>query len=129
MARVTVEDCIKKVQNRFALVLMAARRAKDLDRGAAPTVMRDNDKSTIIALREIAEETLSLEGLEKLAKQGLIEEPETVFKDETNQEEKAFNLSLTETDADFDSDSDDEDSTEDDLSDDELLEDDSITEE
>jgi DNA-directed RNA polymerase subunit omega len=76
MARVTVEDCIQKVKNRFELVLMASRRAKDLERGARPTVMRDNDKSTIIALREIAEETISLEGLEKLTKKGLLDEGE-----------------------------------------------------
>ena len=73
MARVTVEDCIEKVKNRFELILMASKRAKDLERGAQPSVPRDNDKSTIIALREIAEETISLEGLNKLAKRSLVE--------------------------------------------------------
>lgn len=73
MARVTVEDCIEKVKNRFELILMASKRAKDLERGAQPSVPRDNDKSTIIALREIAEETISLEGLNKLSKRSLVE--------------------------------------------------------
>ena len=72
MARVTVEDCIEKVNNRFKLVLMAAKRAKDLERGARASVARDNDKSTIIALREIAEEAISLEGLESIAKQSVV---------------------------------------------------------
>lgn len=73
MARVTVEDCIEKVKNRFELVLMAAKRAKDIDRGAVPSVTRDNDKPTIIALREIADEALSLEGLRELAKRSTYE--------------------------------------------------------
>ncbi len=68
MARVTVEDCIEKVPNRFELVLMASKRAKDIEHGAMPSISRDNDKSTIIALREIAEETISIEGLRELAK-------------------------------------------------------------
>ena len=68
MARVTVEDCIEKVENRFELVLMAAKRAKDIDRGTMPSIPRDNDKSTIIALREIAGDTISLDGLRELAK-------------------------------------------------------------
>ena len=74
MARVTVEDCVEKVKNRFELVLMAARRAKDIERGATPSVSRDNDKPTIIALREIADETISISGLEELTKRGLIED-------------------------------------------------------
>ena len=121
MARVTVEDCIQKVKNRFALVLMASRRAKDIDRGAAPTVMRDNDKSTIIALREIAEETISLEGLEKLTKQGLVEETEPGFMEEENQEE-VFNINSVEPGTDFISEEDEDDSDEED--DEELSEED-----
>lgn len=55
MARVTVEDCLKEVENRFDLVLKASKRAHQLELGAAdPTVVRDNDKPTVIALREIA---------------------------------------------------------------------------
>ena len=74
MARVTVEDCIEKVKNRFELVLMASKRAKDLERGSQPSIPKDNDKATIIALREIAEETISLEGLTELTKRSLIED-------------------------------------------------------
>lgn len=55
MARVTVEDCLDKVDNRFDLVLAAAKRARDLTRGAVARVPIDNDKSTVVALREIAE--------------------------------------------------------------------------
>jgi DNA-directed RNA polymerase subunit omega len=71
MAKVTFEDCIKKISNRFKLVLMSSRRAKDIERGAPPSVMRDNDKPTIIALREIAEDTISLISLEELTKKNL----------------------------------------------------------
>ena len=74
MARVTVEDCIERVKNRFELVLMASKRAKDLERGAQPSIPRDNDKPTIIALREIAEESISLEGLREIAKRGVAED-------------------------------------------------------
>ena len=63
MARVTVEDCIEKVENRFELVMMAAQRARKIGSGAALTVERDNDKKTVIALREIAGETVSVEAL------------------------------------------------------------------
>lgn len=55
MARVTVEDCLENVENRFQLVLIAAKRARQLDKGAMPLVEPDNDKNTVIALREIAE--------------------------------------------------------------------------
>jgi DNA-directed RNA polymerase subunit omega len=59
MARVTVEDCIDKIDNRFELVLLAAHRARLLASGAQPLVKRDNDKNPVIALREIADEQLS----------------------------------------------------------------------
>ena len=60
MARVTVEDCVDKIPNRFELVLVAARRARDLGSGAAAiTVERENDKDAVVALREIAEKTIS----------------------------------------------------------------------
>ena len=55
MARITVEDCLEKVENRFQLVLIATKRARQLAGGAEPMVDRDNDKNTVIALREIAE--------------------------------------------------------------------------
>jgi DNA-directed RNA polymerase subunit omega len=59
MARVTVEDCIDKVENRFDLVLLASHRARMLSSGAQITLDRDNDKNPVVALREIAEETIS----------------------------------------------------------------------
>ncbi len=59
MARVTVEDCIDKVENRFDLVLLASHRARMLSSGAPITIERDNDKNPVVALREIADETIS----------------------------------------------------------------------
>ena len=59
MARLTVEDCIDKVENRFDLVLLASHRARMISSGAQITVDRDNDKNPVVALREIAEETIS----------------------------------------------------------------------
>ena len=70
MARITVEDCIDKFPSRFELVLVASNRARKLYAGENPTVDIDNDKNTVIALREIAEETLTKEQL----KNDLIEE-------------------------------------------------------
>jgi len=66
MARVTVEDCVDKIQNRFRLVMLAAQRARELSvgKGEEITVDRDNDKNPVVALREIAEETISLTELE-----------------------------------------------------------------
>ncbi len=63
MARVTVEDCIDKISNRFDLVLIAAQRAKNISIGAPITVDRDNDKNAVVSLREIADETIDFEGL------------------------------------------------------------------
>ena len=63
MARVTVEDCIEKVPNRFELVLLAAQRARALSRGEEMLLDRDNDKNPVVALREIAEDKLNLGGL------------------------------------------------------------------
>ena len=65
MARVTVEDCILKVPNRFNLVMYASQRARDISSGAAETLDRDNDKNPVIALREIAEDTLSFDELQE----------------------------------------------------------------
>jgi DNA-directed RNA polymerase subunit omega len=64
MARVTVEDCILKVPNRFELVLYAAQRARNISRGEELTLDRDNDKNPVVALREIAEDTVELPALE-----------------------------------------------------------------
>ena len=63
MARVTVEDCIKRVPNRFELVLLAVQRARNLGDGSPLAVLRDSDKNPVIALREIAEEKVSQESL------------------------------------------------------------------
>jgi DNA-directed RNA polymerase subunit omega len=63
MARVTVEDCVDKVPNRFELVMLAAHRAREISTGASLTVDRDNDKNPVVSLREIAEETQSADQL------------------------------------------------------------------
>jgi DNA-directed RNA polymerase subunit omega len=83
MARITVEDCVDKVANRFDLVLLAAHRARALSKGAAITIEQDNDKPAVIALREIAEQTIPAgdmrEGLiHSIQKQVEIDEPEAV---------------------------------------------------
>ena len=81
MARVTVEDCIDKVDNRFELVLLAGHRARLISQGAQITVPRDNDKNPVVALREIADETLSPDDLKEdlihsLQKHVEVDEPE-----------------------------------------------------
>ncbi|WP_295048893.1 DNA-directed RNA polymerase subunit omega [uncultured Paracoccus sp.] len=63
MARVTVEDCVDKVPNRFDLVMLASHRAREITAGSAVTVDRDNDKNPVVALREIAEETQPVDDL------------------------------------------------------------------
>ena len=63
MARVTVEDCIERIPNRFDLVMAASQRAREIAAGAPITVERDNDKNPVIALREIADETVDIENL------------------------------------------------------------------
>jgi len=65
MARVTVEDCIEKVPNRFELVLLASHRARSISQGAPLTVDRDNDKNPVVALREIADETVDSDDLQE----------------------------------------------------------------
>src|SRR3954451_12477130 len=70
MARVTVEDCVTRIPNRFELVMMAARRARDIVGGAELSLDRDNDKNTVVALREIAERTLPLEVLREALVKG-----------------------------------------------------------
>ena len=65
MARVTVEDCVDKVSNRFDLVMLASQRAREISAGAPITVERDNDKNPVIALREIADETVELDNLQE----------------------------------------------------------------
>jgi DNA-directed RNA polymerase subunit omega len=65
MARVTVEDCIEKIQNRFELVMVAAQRARKIGSGAALTIDRDNDKNPVVSLREIAVESVPLDTLKE----------------------------------------------------------------
>jgi DNA-directed RNA polymerase subunit omega len=76
MARVTVEDCIVKVPNRFELVLYAAQRARNISRGEQITLDRDNDKNPVVALREIAEDTVELPALEADLVKSLSRAPE-----------------------------------------------------
>jgi DNA-directed RNA polymerase subunit omega len=77
MARVTVEDCIIKIPNRFDLVMVAAQRARDISSGAALTIERDNDKNPVVALREIADTTIDLDALTNAVVQGLRKHVET----------------------------------------------------
>ena len=111
MARITVEDCIDKFESRFELVLVASNRARKLHSGESPTVEKDNDKPTVISLREIADESLSIDSL----KDKLIQEYQTVspldedelsldyadskteiseaeIKDDTNENDEQFNV-------------------------------------
>ena len=81
MARVTVEDCIDKIPNRYDLVMISAQRARDISAGSPLCVDRDNDKNSVVALREIAETRVSIEDLQKSLVMGLqnyveVEEPE-----------------------------------------------------
>ena len=81
MARVTVEDCVDKVPNRFELVMLAAHRAREIASGSQPTVDRDNDKNPVVSLREIAEETQQADDLrermiESHQTQSEVDEPE-----------------------------------------------------
>ena len=81
MARVTVEDCVDKVENRFELVLLASHRARQISQGQPITIDRDNDKNPVVALREIADETLSPGDLKEdlihsLQKHVEVDEPE-----------------------------------------------------
>jgi DNA-directed RNA polymerase subunit omega len=71
MARVTVEDCVVKIPNRFELVMLAAQRAREISAGSPLTVEKDNDKNPVIALREIADDSLVLENLRQSLIQGL----------------------------------------------------------
>ncbi|WP_298811812.1 DNA-directed RNA polymerase subunit omega [uncultured Sphingomonas sp.] len=71
MARVTVEDCVDKIPNRFDLVLMAAQRARQISGGAELTLDRDRDKNPVVALREIAEQTVRPRDLNEAAIQGM----------------------------------------------------------
>ena len=84
MARVTVEDCIEKVENRFELVLLAAQRARDISVGAELQVAKNNDKNPVIALREIAEEKLDNDDL----KEGIINGMQRYIEREEGEEDE-----------------------------------------
>lgn len=73
MARITVEDCLENVDNRFELVLLAARRARQIMNGADPLVPEDNDKATVIALREIAAGLVNDKGMDDMEAQQAME--------------------------------------------------------
>lgn len=82
MARVTVEDCVQRIPNRFELVLLAAQRARNLSRGEELTIDRDDDKNPVVALREIAGETIELPKLEQDLIKSLSRAPEPEPADE-----------------------------------------------
>jgi len=86
MARITVEDCIDKLPSRFELVLVASQRARKLYSGETPTVVTENDKNTVIALREIADSTLTTDEM----KENLIQEYQTVTL--SDEEDEVFEL-------------------------------------
>lgn len=144
MARVTVEDCIDKIPNRYDLVMVSTQRAKDISSGSPIAVSRDNDKNPVIALREIAEEKIDIEELQKSLVMGLqkyveVEEPEeeemeimAAEKELSELDEQFSGLLLdaemsdnmqvhgSDDDIDFDASMDDEDAGEDDLGEDDL---------
>ena len=72
MARVTVEDCVERIPNRFELVMLAAKRSREIASGSVLTVERDNDKNPVVALREIADETVPLDDLREELVRGLV---------------------------------------------------------
>ncbi len=88
MARITVEDCLKKIDSQYDLVLLAKERTAQLNAGESPLVPRDNDKNTVIALREISEGKLSLKALEESAINKLRKHQEEVAQPEDLEEEQ-----------------------------------------
>jgi len=124
MARVTVEDCILRIPNRFELVLVAAQRARDVAAGSRLTLDRDNDKNPVVALREIAELTIPLDAIKNALVQGLqkhveVDEPEEdemeafmperdlAFENIASEDDLAEDgLSVTDDGVDFDADAD-----------------------
>jgi DNA-directed RNA polymerase subunit omega len=89
MARVTVEDCVDKVSNRFDLVLLAAQRAREISGGAELTIDRDRDKNPVVALREIADETVR----PKVLKESLILSMQRVLPDDDDEVDEIGSLS------------------------------------
>src|SRR5216684_8353504 len=85
MARVTVEDCVVKVPNRFELVLLAAQRAREITSGAPLSIDRDDDKNPVVALREIADETVGLDQLKTSVVRGMQKHVEMDEPEETHE--------------------------------------------
>lgn len=104
MARVTVEDCVEKIPNRYELLLVAAQRAKDISAGAPIKVQRDNDKNSVVALREIAEGYANIEELQKSLVMGLQKYVEVEEPEEEELEILAAEKELSELDSQFDGD-------------------------
>ena len=101
MARVTVEDCVDKISNRFDLVLMSAHRARQLSGGADPLVDRDRDKNPVVALREIANKSLKPDELKEefiksLQRHAEVDEPETAQPAEEVASDEMLHRQLTE---------------------------------
>ena len=99
MARVTVEDCVKKIPNRFDLVIAAAQRSREISNGIAIEVDRDNDKNPVVSLREIASEAVDADSLQerfiRSMQKNLINEENNIEEDETWAEEFAAYLNDT----------------------------------
>ena len=87
MARVTVEDCVKVIESRFELILIAAERSRILSKGAEPLLDRDRDKNPVVALREIAEKKLDLEQTKEILVKGLQKYHEEVLTEPDEDEE------------------------------------------
>ena len=101
MARVTVEDCVDKISNRFDLVLLSAHRARQLSGGADPLVDRDRDKNPVVALREIANKSLKPDELKEefiksLQRHAEVDEPETAQPTEEVASDEMLHRQLTE---------------------------------
>ena len=94
MARVTVEDCVDKVPNRFDLVMLASHRARAISDGAPITIERDNDKNPVVALREIAEENL---GVEELREQAIESHQRHIEVDEPEEDNMALLMGAAES--------------------------------
>lgn len=103
MARVTVEDCVKKIPNRFDLVIAAAQRSREISNGIAIEVDRDNDKNPVVSLREIASEAVDAESLQerfiRSMQKNLIKEENNIDEDETLEQEFAAYLNETKNDS------------------------------
>ena len=96
MARVTVEDCVTKIPNRFKLVMLAGKRAKDIAAGAELLVDRDNDKNPVVALREIAEDKVAPEDLMEAVVAGLQRHADTDELEEENDQDLSGAISAEE---------------------------------